>query len=208
MTPQTRRRALSNLRAVSARPPTIVVAAVAAVVAVVALIALLAFGIYKPEASLAIGDPAPDRPLPRLGAEGETSLADFQGSWVLVNFWASWCGPCAEESPAIQSFLEDHTDEKFVVYGIDSRDATDAGLEFVDEYGLTWEMVRDGDGTHMNEWAIPGLPESFLVDPDGRLAAICRGPLERSQLDAVVAPFLRTGKASPTAEIPSYCSVG
>ena len=191
----------SNLRAVSARAFT-------AVIAAIAVIALLAFGVFKAEPSLAVGDPAPDRALPRLDGEGESSLADFRGKWVLVNFWASWCGPCAEESPAIQAFYEEHGGEDFVVYGIDSRDATDAGLEFVEEHGLTWEMARDGDGTHMNEWAIPGLPESFLVDPDGNVAAICRGPVERSQLDAIVEPFLETGRPDPGAEIPPYCSVG
>jgi cytochrome c biogenesis protein CcmG/thiol:disulfide interchange protein DsbE len=195
------RRTLSNLRAVSARAFTVVLAAIA-------LVALLAFGVFKSEPSLAVGDPAPDRALPKLGAEGTSSLEDFRGSWVLVNFWASWCGPCAEESPAIQSFLEEHAEDDFVVYGIDSRDATDAGLEFIEEYGLTWEMARDGDGEHMDEWAIPGLPESFLVDPDGDVAALCRGPLERAQLDAMVEPFLETGEPGPAGDLPSYCSLG
>ena len=177
-----------------------------AVIVSIAIVALLAFGVFKAEPSLAVGDLAPGEPLPRLGAEGETSLADFRGSWVLVNFWASWCGPCREESPAIQAFLEDQ-DGDFVVLGIDSRDETEAGLEFAEEYGLTWEMVRDGDGKQMDAWGIPGLPESFLVDPEGEIAAICRGPLERNQLDAVIEPFLETGEPSPSAEIPSYCAV-
>jgi cytochrome c biogenesis protein CcmG/thiol:disulfide interchange protein DsbE len=176
------------------------------VIAAIAIIALLAFGVFKAEPSLAVGEPAPDDPLPRLGAEGEASLADFRGSWVLVNFWASWCGPCREESPAIQAFLEEQDDD-FVVFGVDARDETEAGIEFAEEYDLTWEMVRDGDGKQMDAWGIPGLPESFLVDPEGRLAAICRGPLERSQLDAVIEPFLTTGEASPDAEIPPYCAV-
>ena len=68
-------------------------------------------------------------------------------------------------------------------------------------------MVRDGDGKQMDAWGIPGLPESFLVDPEGRLAAICRGPLDRAQLDAVIEPFLETGEASPNAEIPPDCTV-
>jgi cytochrome c biogenesis protein CcmG, thiol:disulfide interchange protein DsbE len=178
--------------------------AYASMAAVVAIIALLGFGVLRPEPTLAVGDAAPDRPLPMLEGEGSLALADFRGSWVLVNFWASWCPPCKSESPDIQGFLEEHEDEEFVVFGIDSRDSTEAGLEFVREEGLTWEMVRDGDGERMDAYGIRGLPETFLVDPEGEIAAICRGPLNREQLDAVVIPFLRAGTGSSEA-IPPFC---
>ncbi|MBK5118020.1 MAG: TlpA family protein disulfide reductase [Thermoleophilia bacterium] len=177
-----------------------------AVIAALAVIALLAFGVFKTEPSLAVGDPAPDVALPVLGESGEAAIADYAPSWVLVNFWASWCGPCESESPDIQSFLEDHEGDGLVVLGINSRDATDNALAFIDEHKLTWEMVRDGDGKRMEEYGIPGLPESFLVDPEGDLAAICRGPLTRRQLDQIIGPVLR-GAQPAAANVPPFCEV-
>lgn len=162
---------------------------------VLAIVALLGFGMFKSEPSLAVGDPAPDAPLPLLEGTGEAALADFRGEWVLVNFWASWCKPCEHEAPDIQSFLEDHADDDLVVLGVDTRDSSDAGRAFVDEHELTWEFVRDGDGERSRAWATTGLPESFLVDPEGDVALICRRPLDRAQLDALVLPFLETGGA-------------
>ena len=175
-------------------------------IAALAVIALLAFGLFKTEPSLAVGDQVPDVPLPRLGEDGEAAIADFAGSWVLVNFWASWCGPCESESPDIQRFLEAREGDGLVVFGIDSRDATERGLAFAERNGLTWEMVRDGDGERMQEYGINGLPESFLVDPDGNLTAICRGPLTREQLDAVIGPLL-DGERPATADVPPFCEV-
>jgi len=177
-----------------------------AVMGALAVIALLAFGVFKTEPSLAVGDAAPDTPLPQLDGNGESAISDFAPAWVLINFWASWCGPCRSESPAIQSFLEDRSDDGLVVLGINSRDATDSALAFAREFDLTWEMVRDGDGERMDEYGIPGLPESFLVDPEGRLAAICRGPLTRRQLDAVIGPFL-DGSTPAAADVPPFCEV-
>lgn len=172
---------------------------------VLAVIALLGFGVFKAEPSLAVGDPAPDAELPLLSGEGTTSLAELRGSWVLVNIWASWCPPCEEESPEIQAFLEDHADEDFVVYGVDSRDSSDAGRAFAAEYGLTWEMVRDGDGSYADAWAATGQPESFLVNPEGRVALICRRPVSRENLDDLVAPYLQG--ETPTTEL-SLCETG
>jgi cytochrome c biogenesis protein CcmG/thiol:disulfide interchange protein DsbE len=171
--------------------------------AALALIALLSFGMLKGEPVLAVGDPAPEQRLPLLDGEGDAALSDFRGEWVLVNFWASWCPPCVEESPDIQTFLERHERDGFTVLGIDSRDALEAGRQFARENDLTWNMVRDGDGSLMETYGLTGLPESFLVDPEGRLAAICRGPVDLEGLEALVEPLIEGRQ--PTAEPPPGC---
>jgi cytochrome c biogenesis protein CcmG/thiol:disulfide interchange protein DsbE len=162
-----------------------------AFLAVLGLVGLLGFGLLsKGSASIEIGEPAPDGTLPRLNGDGSGSVADYRGSWVLVNFWASWCVPCQEESPALEAFYREHGGRNFTVLGIDTRDLTDDGLAFVKRYGVSYPQLRDGDGARSDDFGTTGVPESFLVDPRGRLALIRRGPVDEDYLDRYVAPLL------------------
>ncbi len=140
---------------------------------VLAILALLGFGLMaRGSGSLAIGDTVPDAEHPRLGEEATTSIADYRGQWVLVNFWASWCDPCRAESPDLQRFHEQHAGDGFTVLGISTEDLTDDALEFVDEFDLTYPQLRDHDPDESKEdFAMTGLPESFLVDPNGASGA-------------------------------------
>lgn len=161
-----------------------------AVIGALAVVALLAFGMIANDgAEIAVGQEAPDAPVERLGAEGEASLADFEGRWVLVNFWASWCDPCRSESPAIERYGQAHEDD-LVVVGINTEDLSRDALDFVEEYGLTWEMLRDGEGERKDAFGVFALPETFLVDPDGNLALIRRGAVDREYLEANVTPLI------------------
>ncbi len=156
-----------------------------------AILGLLGFGLLsKGTDALAVGDAIPDAELPRLDGEGTGSIADYRGDWVLVNVWASWCDPCREESPALQAFYERHRDDGFTVLGIDSRDASSEALEFVEEYGLTYPQLHDGEGERPDELGMTGFPESFLVDPEGEVALIRAGPVTEEILDEQVAPLI------------------
>ena len=165
----------------------------AVVIAVLAVIGLLGYGLLsKAEGSLAVGEPAPDRELPTLDGTGTGSIADHHGKWVLVNFWASWCDPCREEAPALQRFYERHRDEGFTVLGIDLDDATEDAQDFVEEFGLSYPQLRDGDGDRWrDDYAMTGFPESFLIDPDGDIALIRRGPVDEEYLTRSVEPLIR-----------------
>ncbi|MGH2981244.1 MAG: TlpA family protein disulfide reductase [Solirubrobacterales bacterium] len=159
--------------------------------AVLALVGLLGFGLLsKGSANVELGEPAPDEPLPRLDGSGSGSVADYRGRWVLVNFWASWCLPCRDESPALESFHRDHAGPRFTVLGIDTRDLSDDGRDFVRRYGISYPQLRDGDGDAAHDFGTTGVPETFLVDPEGKLVLIRRGPVDRRYLDQYVAPLL------------------
>ncbi|HET8975840.1 MAG TPA: TlpA disulfide reductase family protein [Solirubrobacterales bacterium] len=162
------------------------------VMAVLAVIGLLAYGLLsKGEQALAIGEPAPDKELTVLGGSETRSLEDFRGRFVLVNFWASWCEPCRQEAPALEDFQSEHGGPGFTVLGIDLDDASDDALAFVREYGLTYPQLRDGDGRERREaYGMTGFPESFLVDPDGEIALIRRGPVDAEFLREEVAPLI------------------
>lgn len=180
-----------------------------ATMAALALIGLLWFGlITNGSASVAIGDDVPAAELPELDSEGTGSVEDYRGEWVLVNFWASWCTPCRDESPALQRFSDKHGDE-VVVLGIDTQDLSGDATDFVEEFGLTYPMLRDPDTESplSDDYGATGLPESFLVDPEGQFAAICRGPVTTSDLEQVILP-LAEGREITAANGGSICQTG
>jgi len=163
--------------------------------ALLAVIGLLAFGlISKGEDALAVGERAPEAELPVLGGTNTGSIADYRGKWVLVNVWASWCDPCREEAPALERFYRQHRDENFELLGIDTQDATDSGLEFAEEYELSYPQLHDGSGDFAKQQLrTTGVPENFLVDPEGKLAYVQRGPVTTEILESQVAPLIEAG---------------
>lgn len=181
---------LTNLASMSARSFVVFLA-------VLAVVGLLGFGLLsKGGASIEIGEAAPNGPLPRLVGNGTGSVADYRGKWLLVNFWASWCVPCRDESPALETFYGRHRGERFAVLGIDTRDLSDDGRKFVEQYGITYPQLRDGDGDSAHDFGTTGVPESFLVNPKGQLVLIRRGPVDESYLDLFVAPLIGGGNES------------
>ncbi|HET9676305.1 MAG TPA: TlpA disulfide reductase family protein [Solirubrobacterales bacterium] len=167
-----------------------------AVLAVVAVVGLLVFGLVsKGSSRLAPGDPAPKGSLPRLEGGGDGSLAEYKGQWVLVNIWASWCGPCRQEAPTLEKFQRQHGGPGFTVLGIDSRDLSGDGREFVKRYGLSYPQLRDGDGGAAHDFGTTGVPENFLVDPKGKVRLLVRGPVDEAYLQNEVAPMIGGGRS-------------
>lgn len=159
------------------------------------MIGLLAFGLVsKGEARLSVGEEVPSATLPVLGEPGEGSLADHRGNWVLLNVWASWCGPCRDEAPALERFYRRHRADGLEVLGIDTKgDSTEDALQFVRRMRLTYPQLHDGSGDYADELRTTGVPESFLVDRAGRLAAYVPGAVTESWLRDEVEPLIEEG---------------
>ena len=170
--------------------------AFAVFIAVLAVIGLLGYGLLNKSAeALEPGDAVPAAALPKLDGQGSGSIADYRGRWLLVNVWASWCTPCRDESPALERFYRAHRDQRFSILGIDSNDLSDDALSFVRKYGITYPQLRDGSGDFsQDELGTTGVPESFLVGPDGRLVLHRLGPVTGDYLESNVVPYL-TGEA-------------
>lgn len=172
--------------------------AMIAVVGVLALVGLLAYGLSSSEPdrdideALASGEAveAPELELARLSGEGTGSLADYRGQVVVLNVWASWCKPCRDESPLLQRWHERMRSAGGTVLGVDVLDVTADARAFVREYGLTYPMLRDPDGEALGELGVIGYPETFVLDRDGRIVAVKRGPVDEQWMQDEVAPLL------------------
>jgi len=131
-----------------------------------------------------VGSPSPE--FQALGLEGTPiALADYRGSPVLVNVWATWCGPCRHETPFLQRLYEEYQDDGLVVLGIsvDGQSSRDAILEFRAEYSVTYPMIHDSDGLAMDRFYVIGLPATFLLDGEGIMRLIRLGPVGEDDLE-------------------------
>lgn len=159
--------------------------------AVLAVIGLLGFGLLsKGGATIAVGDPVPDRRLAALPGPGQGSLAEQRGKWALVNLWASWCEPCRDEAPVLERFYRRWRARDVTVVGIDVQDNRDDALAFLREFPTTYPQLRSIGDERSEAFGSTGVPENFLVDPRGRLALIWRGPVDDRFLRERVVPLI------------------
>ena len=114
---------------------------------------------------------------------GQGSLADYKGKVVVLNVWASWCDPCREEVPLLQQTHEQIEPKGGLVLGLDTQDASSKALEFLEERKATFPSLRDRDRSYGREFGVTGYPETFLIDRQGRIAAMRRFPVTQEWLD-------------------------
>jgi cytochrome c biogenesis protein CcmG, thiol:disulfide interchange protein DsbE len=171
---------------------------IAVIGVLVALLALLAYGLAQNEPdrsldrALARGErePAPALELPKLGGGGKASLADYRGRVVVLNFWGTWCKPCKDESPLLERWHRRIRDRGATVLGVDMLDVTSDAENFIAEYDLTYPMLKDRDGDGIEAFGVIQYPETFVIDRQGRIAAIRRGPVDDSFMRSSVEPLL------------------
>ncbi len=155
----------------TARPRVRTVVLALAIIAVVGIVALLAFNAGEP-LGVEVGDRVPAYSAPSLDG-GEVSLADHLGEVVLVNVWATWCGPCRVEMASIQALYDTYRDRGFNVLAIsvdagsDSRQVVE---KFAAEYELSFTILLDRDSRITRLLRTVGVPETFVLDREGRIA--------------------------------------
>jgi cytochrome c biogenesis protein CcmG, thiol:disulfide interchange protein DsbE len=146
-----------------------------ALAAVAGLLALLVWSVVRSDGGAAAkleqgkSTPAPEFTLDLLDGSGELALSELRGKALIVNFWASWCGPCKDEAPFLQRTYERYRSQGLVVLGIDVEDFTKDARRFVKRHGLTYPNVRDVRKETIGKWGVTGYPETFFVDRKGRL---------------------------------------
>lgn len=127
----------------------------------------------------------PDLSLPCLTDGPAINISDFDGRPVVVNLWATWCGPCREEMPVLQDAHERYAGEVSFV-GVNTKDSPDGAGAFLQEVGVTYPQLVDVDGQLLDRLGIPGLPVTVVLDERGRVATRHVGPLTHETLRELV----------------------
>ncbi|WP_143194000.1 TlpA family protein disulfide reductase [Micromonospora sp. CB01531] len=168
-----------------------VVLVLTAVVGTLVVLGLRAPAAPSPGEGLAVaGTPAPALSGPTLDG-GHFALSDVRGQVVLVNVFASWCGPCRDELPLLVDAEREWSPRGVRLVGLNIRDGAEAVRALLDETGAKGlTVVPDPDGTRAVEWGVRGVPETFVVDRDGRLVDRRQGVVTRQWLEQRIAPLL------------------
>jgi cytochrome c biogenesis protein CcmG, thiol:disulfide interchange protein DsbE len=138
----------------------------------------------RPSAAPRIGEPAPD--FESVSLDGESlSLAELRGQPVLLNLWATWCGPCRTETPFLQAIFEEHRERGLRVVGVtvDGAGSIRQIHSFLDEFGVTYDILHDARMESMDTFSVWGLPVTYLIDRDGRFRFIRLGPIDEEDAD-------------------------
>ena len=151
--------------------------------------------------SVLIGHPVPDTPLPPVAGlvrDGKPvpgiATGDFKGAVTLLNVWASWCVPCHDEAPLLMQLAQDN---RIRVVGINYKDQPENARRFLGRYGDPFVAVgADVGGRAAIEWGVYGVPETFVIGRDGRIAFKLIGPISADNLGTVLKPQLERALAA------------
>lgn len=114
---------------------------------------------------------------------GELRLSDLRGRFVLVNFWASWCGPCRAETPELQRLAEATQAGRLTIVGVNQQETREQAAEFAAQFGVTYPLVLDRTGEVSIGYSVGrGLPVSLLIDPSGKVVRIYLGEMSADAL--------------------------
>jgi cytochrome c biogenesis protein CcmG/thiol:disulfide interchange protein DsbE len=162
-----------------------------------ALIALLLYGVSTQSANRTLDEQvdrhiypmAPDatRALPVLGASTRRTLASLRGKVVVLNFWASWCEPCQTEAPLLEHAQGELERHGATVLGVTYQDNAPDSESFVRRYHLTYPVVRDVTSEFAGSYGTHQVPESFIINRQGRVVAISRGEIEQGFVNQALA---------------------
>lgn len=104
-----------------------------------------------------------------------TDLAALRGRWVMLHFWASWCGPCRKEMPTIQALSVHPLARRMEIVLVNTAESEEKIFEFLTVVAPDLTTLRDADGKVTEQWAPRGLPSTFLIDPQGRIRYVALG---------------------------------
>jgi cytochrome c biogenesis protein CcmG/thiol:disulfide interchange protein DsbE len=154
-----------------------VTAQLLALAGVAGLLALLVWKLSHQQHAPPVGSVAPDFTLRRLDGSGRVSLASYRGRPVVLNFWASWCTPCKSEAAVLERDWTRYRSRGVKFLGVDYHDLASDARRFVSAHALTFTMLQDGSGRVTGSYGISQVPETYVLNRQGRIVAHLAGPI-------------------------------
>ena len=173
---------------------------------VLALFAVLAYGLANRSTATGrsgmtrIGKPAPELTMRLLDDNGEFRLSDHKGVPLVINFWASWCPPCRQESPGFERQWRRYGDTGIQFVGVDIQDDVRDAQAYVREFGLTFPNGIDPDGRITIDYGVIGLPVTFFVGSSGIVEGRWVGAIPEDKLEEWVKTLVAVSAPSGEAE--------
>lgn len=163
-------------------------------IGVVALLGLLFWGMQRgpnvPVNTVApINRPAPDFTVTTLDGQ-QLTMSELRGKTVVLNIWASWCGPCKDEAGELNRAYTQYQGRNVAFVGIAFNDDPGPMREFVAKYGVPYPVALDTEGKISIDLGITGVPETYIVTPDGQMTQKWVGPITAKQLTTLLAPLV------------------
>ena len=138
-------------------------------------------GEATPQTGTKVGQLAPDFVLKTL--DGETSLSDHRGKVVLLNFWASWCGPCRIEFPDITAAYQTYADQDFEVLAVNIGESAETAAQFAEQFEFPFPVLLDSQAGVARLYGAYGIPTSYFLDREGIIRRVRVGAMTKTYLD-------------------------
>jgi thiol-disulfide isomerase/thioredoxin len=133
--------------------------------------------------------PAPELVLNDLNGN-KVNIADYRQQIVMINNWATWCPPCKAEMPILAKYYKEHSDQGFMLFGIEAGDSKKDVASFVDENRISFPILIDPNTKSLIAFHNDSLPSSYVIDHEGNVILAWTGPISRDMLEKYVTPLL------------------